>query len=350
MKQKLLYLFLVASYFSFAQAPISQFVNTTEEDYAILTPSSPVDESSSGENVVWNFTNFTQIGLNTDTYTSPASTDDQNEYPGTTAVQTITTAGMPPVISNLYIRDNMGEISITGLSQGDQLELNLSNNATLGTFPLSWSYSFTDPDGIGGTFDGDVDGTQANGTFTGSITTSVDAYGTLTLNDFGLGAYSGNVTRLKTEQVINLSISVFGFPVPIGNVVQTVNNYYDDSDGRLVFRTSSNVFDINAGGMVFQDTVLVYEALDRSTLSTNNYLLASNDIKLFPNPTDDILNIKSAQTNSILSVSIVDLNGRTVLNNKNNIENINVSHLHSGLYILNLETSNGNITKRFIKK
>lgn len=350
MKQKLLSTFLLASCICFAQAPITQFVNTTEQDYAILTSSTAVDESPTGENAVWNFTNFTQVGLNTDTYTSPAPTAIQNEYPGTTEIQTITTDGMPPVISNVFIKNDMGEISITGLNQGAQLELNLTNNATLGTFPLSYPYTFTDANGIGGTFDGDVDGTQANGTFSGSITTSVDAYGTLNLNDFGLGAYNGNVTRLKTEQVINLSVSVFGFPVPIGNVVQTVNNYYDDSDGRLVFRTSTNIFDINTGGQIFQDTVLLYEALDRSTLGLNDNTLVSTEVTLFPNPVRSTLNLKLSNNTSVTSLEVFDLNGRSVLRTNETVEAINVSGLQSGLYILNIETSQGFFTKRFIKR
>lgn len=337
----------MVSYFGFAQAPIAQFINTSEQNYAIVESSTPVDQSPSGANAVWNFTNFTQIGTNTDTYVSPASTDVQNEYPGTTEVQVITTDGMPPVISNLFIKNDNDEISITGLMQGDQLALNLTNNATLGTFPLSYPYSFDDPDGISGTFEGNVDGTQADGDFDGDITTSVDAYGTLTLNDFGLGAYSGNVTRLKTEQTINLTIYVIGFPVPIGDVVQTVYNYYDDTDGSLVFRTSENVFDINAGGQMFQDTVLVYEVLDRSTLSINDTVV-SNDFKMYPNPVDTTLNFDLGQQNTINVINILDLNGRLVMTSNTNT--IDVSSLQAGLYIASIDSKNGLITKKFIKR
>lgn len=347
MKQKLLLCIFMVSYFGFAQAPIAQFINTSEQNYAIVESSTPVDQSPSGANAVWNFTNFTQIGTNTDTYVSPASTDVQNEYPGTTEVQVITTDGMPPVISNLFIKNDNDEISITGLMQGDQLALNLTNNATLGTFPLSYPYSFDDPDGISGTFEGNVDGTQADGDFDGDITTSVDAYGTLTLNDFGLGAYSGNVTRLKTEQTINLTIYVIGFPVPIGDVVQTVYNYYDDTDGSLVFRTSENVFDINAGGQMFQDTVLVYEVLDRSTLSINDTVV-SNDFKMYPNPVDTTLNFDLGQQNTINVINILDLNGRLVMTSNTNT--IDVSSLQAGLYIASIDSKNGLITKKFIKR
>lgn len=348
MKQTLLFFSLIiGSHIGFAQAPIDYFINTSMQNYAVLESSTEVDQSPSGENAVWNFTNFTQIATNIDTYTSPASTDIQNQYPGTTEFQTITTLVDPPVVSNLYVKNDNNEVSITGLTQGNQLVLNITNNATLGTFPLSWPYSFEDPDGIAGTFEGNVDGTEANGTFTGTITTSVDAYGILTLNDFGLGAYSGSVTRLKTEQTINLFISVFGFPVPIGDVVQTVNNYYDDNDGSLVFRTSQNVFDINAGGQVFQDTVMVYEAQDRSTLSLENVNTA-NELVLYPNPVDNILNIKINQQDSIHKTTIFDLNGRAVMTSTS--PQIDVTNLRDGIYIASIESDKGKVNKKFIKR
>lgn len=346
MKQKLLLTFLLSSFLNFAQAPINQFVNSTETDYAIIDSTNPIDESVTGAAVTWNFTSLTQVGTNTDTNAAPTS-GELSEYPNTTEVLTITTAGAPPVESKLFIRDNAGEISITGAAQGGQLALELSNNATLGTFPLSFNYSNSDT--VSGNFSGDANGQAVNGTFTGDFDTSVDAHGTLNLNDFGLGAYNGNVTRLKT--VLDINLVIFGF-VNIGTVTQTSYNYYDDTDGNLVFRSSTNEVDIEivAFGVDIEETIILYEAQDRSTLSTENNVLASNEIKLFPNPTNSVLNIKSYNTNTITSVIISDLNGRVVMILEDNLDSVDVSGLQSGLYITNIQTSNGNITKKFIKR
>lgn len=344
MKQQLLLITLLSSFFSFAQTPIAQFVNTTETDYAIIDSTNPIDESASGASTTWNYTSLVQAGSNTDTNAAPTS-GELSEYPNTTEVLTITTAGTPPVESKLFIRDNAGEISITGAAQGGLLTLNLSNNATLGTFPLN--FNFLNNDTVSGSFSGDANGTPVSGTFSGDFDTSVDAYGTLNLNDFGLGAYNGSVTRLKTELSISLVVAgIFN----IGTVVQTSYYYYDDTDGNLVFRTSTNVIDIDAFGTVINETIRLYEAQDRSTLNINDSLLASNEIKLYPNPTTNILNIKSSDRTTITSIQIIDLNGRVVLNRLNHTESIDISHLHSGLYIVNFETSKGYITKRFIKK
>lgn len=344
MKQKLLSTFLLATCISFAQAPINQFVNTTEQDYAIIDSTNPIDESASGASVTWNYTSLVQVGLNTDTNAAPTPAE-LSSFPNTTEVLTITTAGMPPVESKLFIRNNAGEISITGAAQGGLLTLNITNNATLGTFPVS--FNFSNNDTVSGDFSGDANGTTVSGTFTGTFNTSVDAHGTLNLNDFGLGAYNGNVTRLKT--VLSISLNAFGF-LPIGTVVQTSYYYYDDTDGSLVFRTSTNVVDIDAFGTVVNETIRLYEALDRSTLGLANNTIASNDIKLFPNPVSTTLNIKLSNNSAITTVEIFDMNGRSVLSTKENAESINVTNLQSGLYILNIATSNGFITKRFIKR
>lgn len=342
MKQKLLYLFLFTITLSFAQAPIAQFVNSTQQDYALLDSTVLLDESATGANATWTF-NVSQVATNTDTNVAPTS-GEVSTYPGTTEVLVVTTNSMPPAESRLFIRDVANEISITGAAQ-EGLELNLTNNATLGTFPLSFGDSNADT--VSGTFAGSVDGTNVSGTFSGSFDAEVDAYGTLNLNDFGLGAYNGNVTRIKT--VLDISLVVAGI-FNIGTVVQTGYYYYDDADGSLVFRSSTNEFDIDAFGTVFMDTVALYEAQDRSTLNIDNYNLTSDNAKIFPNPVNDILNVKLSNTNQLQSIQVVDLNGRIILNIDRPSNTIDMSSLQSGLYILNIDTSNGNITKRFIKQ
>ena len=140
MKHKLLYLFLFTPILIFTQSPINQFVNNVETEYAIVSSTVTLDESATGSDLIWNFTTLSQIGTNTDTNAAPTPIE-LSFYPNTTEVLTITTDGMPPVESKIYIRNNSGEISLTGAEQGSDLTLTFSNNATLGTFPLIFSFS-----------------------------------------------------------------------------------------------------------------------------------------------------------------------------------------------------------------
>ena len=241
--------------------------------------------------------------------------------------------------------NNSGEISLTGAEQGSELTLIFDNNATLGTFPLSFNYSNSDT--TSGEFTGEANGSGIAGTFSGTFDTDVDAYGTLNLNDFGLGAYSGSVTRLKTDLSISLVVaSVFN----IGTVDQTNYYYYDDTTGDLVFRTSTNVVDIEFMGNVVNETVVLYEALDQSVLSIDEVNLESNTISIFPNPVKETLNFVLDETTEIENIIISDLNGRQINFESSQSTSINVSSLSSGFYLLQIYSNKGIQSKKFFKQ
>ena len=98
------------------------------------------------------------------------------------------------------------------------------------------------------------------------------------------------------------------------------------------------------------DSLSVDDVLVTGTLS-NNEVLSSN-FSTFPNPVNDILNIKSASNFTINSVSITDLNGRTIKTvNFNNLSEaeLNVADLSTGVYFLNINSEEGKAVKKFVK-
>lgn len=84
-----------------------------------------------------------------------------------------------------------------------------------------------------------------------------------------------------------------------------------------------------------------------SVLATNEVSEAGNSLSIYPNPTSDILNIKT--DSKIKSVSVFDMSGRKV---KTSFENnvLNVKDLQTGTYVINVETAEGKFSERFIKK
>lgn len=73
-----------------------------------------------------------------------------------------------------------------------------------------------------------------------------------------------------------------------------------------------------------------------------------NSFSVYPNPAQAKLFIKSTMDN--FSISIKDINGRTVFTSENfNSNEIDISTLTSGMYFINLNSSEGNITKKFLK-
>jgi hypothetical protein len=75
----------------------------------------------------------------------------------------------------------------------------------------------------------------------------------------------------------------------------------------------------------------------------------SEIISVYPNPATDVLNIAIPSSVDVKSVSLFD-----VLGKKSNVSlvngQINISDLAVGLYLLNVETTNGTLTQKVIKQ
>ena len=93
------------------------------------------------------------------------------------------------------------------------------------------------------------------------------------------------------------------------------------------------------------------EITEGQTLSSEIYSL--DQITVFPNPADDYITVKSNHNLDDAIISMFDLNGRRVLNYKNESDDgiINISGLSAGEYILRIITSDQDIySKKIIKK
>ncbi len=107
-----------------------------------------------------------------------------------------------------------------------------------------------------------------------------------------------------------------------------------------------------------------------STISFDNYIvravatsnllgntdiapLSSEAISIYPNPTTDVLNIKSTGSETINAIQITDLNGRQIFTKTfSNVSDaqINVNDLASGMYLINITSGDKSITKKFLKQ
>jgi len=85
-----------------------------------------------------------------------------------------------------------------------------------------------------------------------------------------------------------------------------------------------------------------------SSLSVDGFSLS--DVEIYPNPSfGNTLTIKS---NKNLSVTFFDILGKQVLRDQvSSTDNqINIENLNSGIYMLRLQSENGTLTKKFIKR
>ncbi|HAI18376.1 MAG TPA: hypothetical protein DCM10_10315, partial [Xanthomarina gelatinilytica] len=63
-----------------------------------------------------------------------------------------------------------------------------------------------------------------------------------------------------------------------------------------------------------------------------------SEIRIFPIPTSDYVNIITPYHIQIKSIGIIDLNGKVVMQLNNPVEKINLSNLQQGVYLLQIQT------------
>lgn len=84
-----------------------------------------------------------------------------------------------------------------------------------------------------------------------------------------------------------------------------------------------------------------------SVLSVSKYELTTNT-HIYPNPVVDTVTISFNNNNSLKKATIYTLQGKKVLESV--AKNINVSKLTKGIYIIDIETTKGTISKKIFKK
>ncbi|WP_353777642.1 T9SS type A sorting domain-containing protein [Winogradskyella sp. 3972H.M.0a.05] len=138
---------------------------------------------------------------------------------------------------------------------------------------------------------------------------------------------SGEIEILENNDPIALALAGFGFVVD--NVINA-----DLNDGNGTQDYYGNTDPIN-NDFIF------------SSLSINE--IEDNDVKIVihPNPIKDYLNIEASFP--IDSVVIYDAIGKKVLETKQS-QNILLSHLNSGVYILKIYSENSSVSKQIIKQ
>lgn len=155
------------------------------------------------------------------------------------------------------------------------------------------------------------------------------------------GTYNTSNLTLLDPTTDNLNLDTDYKPTSASNYVvdQGDNAYYDV--------TLFGDLDLSGITRIFNTTIDLGAYEYNSTLSVDDVSLDISSVKLYPNPVSDRLFIKS--TEQIESVSIYNINGRLVKQSNSINKGFDVSVLPSGLYMIEIKTSNNIINKKFIK-
>ncbi|MDD4149780.1 MAG: T9SS type A sorting domain-containing protein [Bacteroidales bacterium] len=189
-------------------------------------------------------------------------------------------------------------------------------------------------------------------------------------NDYSVtGTYYDSLTTTvgcDSVYVLNLTIN----ELPVVSISGIDNFYCVYADPVSMIGTPSggtfsgqgvngNIFDPSAAGLGLWP--IVYEYTDANTCTNTDTVFVDiddcvnieestlNNIEIYPNPTNGIINI-SADQNYI--VEVLDLTGRIIesVNMNNNDISIDLTSKNSGMYIIRLTNGNGTKTVKVIKK
>lgn len=162
--------------------------------------------------------------------------------------------------------------------------------------------------------------------------------------------YIFDTSITDTYQEVNSNIFIYSSQydaygtiiTPFGTFNNVIRQKY------LNFYTWYNVnpFYIIASGNFSGNNIISF--YQTATLSTNN-LISDRNITLYPNPTNSILNIKLQDNSSIDNIIIADLTGKTVQEEIENSNLVNVTNLAKGIYILKVFSGSNKIESKFVK-
>ncbi len=162
---------------------------------------------------------------------------------------------------------------------------------------------------------------------------------------------NGNANNWDITVVPNFYV---GTPLP-------TDSYYVSSTNPFIFvnfpPTGCNVFFIRSrcsSTEVSQWVALATSECDTNvysylaTLSNNDFLIINNEVKIYPNPTKNIIQIENKS--EIEKIKIFNYLGKEVLTQTRNNNEINVENLSKGIYLIEIYSENQKVYKKFIKE
>jgi hypothetical protein len=86
------------------------------------------------------------------------------------------------------------------------------------------------------------------------------------------------------------------------------------------------------------------------TLGIEKKELTSNNILVFPNPVQDFLNIETTLNTEIEKVIVTDISGKTILEQNQKTNQVNVQNLSKGIYLLQVLSGDKKWQSKFLKE
>ena len=163
-------------------------------------------------------------------------------------------------------------------------------------------------------------------------------YGTAPMN-LALKVGTGQTSTLQTIPIQTFIVS------DAAAYTQQTATWTATTAGIYYFGFNNNSAANASQSFLFLDTLEL-----TSVLSTTEFL--NSKFSVSPNPANDFISVTNSDNILVSGISITDLNGRVVkLNSYTNVSDIqlNVSDLASGMYMMNITSDKGSVTKKIVK-
>lgn len=323
-------LFLITSSIN-AQITLTSTTNTPTigDSYTYVSiPNYSFNVSQSGANQTWDFSTATGATETTNVINLASSSEPSN-HPSSDFVFNTTGTN-----AESYLSSSSSDISIEGSYLAGTLRAIYSDKQEYLKFPITYNDVFNE------TFAGIVENITASQTYdrSGTIEITADGYGNLILPYITIS----NVLRIK---VIIKSTDLFmGFTLP---ETITTSYFWYNTLNKYALATTSEVY--YSGSIISSQAYYLIES--DLVLGTKNSVLVDTNINIYPNPSKDFVYINNEYYNN-LYIDILDITGSLiksiVISNGQN--QVNVSDLQSGIYLIKYLNKSQIYTKKLVIK
>lgn len=320
MKRILTFLLVATGITCFAQPTISSSVagEVGDEFSFTIVNTTDFDPGPAGENVTWDFSGISTTGTASNyTLITAEATGEGGTFPGANI------AADYGADTYAFYKISASEYTLYGVYTPVTV-ISYSDPEEIVVFPLT--YGTTNEDDLYSEFFSGIETIRS-----GSNELLGDGYGTLILPS---GTYT-NVLRMKLQE--DYSDEGVGFPITIE---YNFESYYWFKEGIKGPLFQYNYQEVVSGIPTVNESYQINNNVEEVTIQSN---LISSDIKLFPKPASEGLNLTAANGIQLIRAEIVDITGRMVFAENLSGENVvlNIQDLIDGIYIIKLSTSDG---------
>ena len=213
---------------------------------------------------------------------------------------------------------------------------------------VNYSDSLPWPDAVGNGYylelkDINLDNSLASGWEASKVALTQEAYLDVSTATMSLGYQEGSSGTLNIASNTTWTTS-------ISETWLTINNANGSGNATVIVTAQKNPsINTRNATVIIEATGLPYKTviITQSGSPTGISDIENNPIKIYPNPSNNVLFIEGLSEDT--QVSIYDLKGNLIIKKQLFKDNLDISNLASGMYTIKLENIAESITRKFVK-